>query len=111
MQKRFENENKAIDQLRKLLPEHPFNQISKILNIIDEPYFKSILNHCFYFESNSEIAKIPISKGSKLLIIHDPINILKEDEIYIKIINDEGNIQVIESNVLIYSDSCIYPSD
>ena len=81
-------------------------------DILNEPYFLSLLRCIYAYKVNSLVQKfrIPVKDGCLLMGIPDPIGVLRDGEVYIRF-QIESKIFILRGRVLVYKNPCLHPGD
>ena len=118
------------ESMKSIMPELNAFTIEKLekmkkFNLIDNPLFLNLLklHHKISIHNLINKTRIPFEQGALLMGIADPLNVLKENEVYVCIDQDENsdikqnafmeqqNYFVVVQDVLIWRNPCLHPGD
>ena len=89
-----------------------FKPTTEHFDILNEPYFLSLLRCIYTYKVNNLVRKfrIPVKDGCLLMGIPDPIGVLRDGEVYIHY-QIESRIFTQKGRVLVYKNPCLHPGD
>ncbi|KAI6649482.1 RNA-dependent RNA polymerase 1-like [Oopsacas minuta] len=100
---------------KKLKSSYPNyrKETSEHFDILSEPFFLSLLRCIYTFKIRLMLRKFHfLAEDACLLMgIPDPIGVLKDGEVFITYIDEDGKHQIKEGRILVYKNPCLHPGD
>lgn len=112
--KGFLNRNDTLTLYSEYFLPYNINEISRRINFTTDPYWFRIYQRMYYFKLKDLRSKthIPVTDGCLLFGISDPTqNTLEEGEVFVQISSKENKRIILNRDILIYRNPCLYPGD